>query len=66
VVGFVYYDKVRGDDSVEPTDQSLDAGDLCQLMALRSKAGGDEAMRHVHGVERAVTLLQEFLTVDEH
>jgi hypothetical protein len=32
-------------------------------MALRSKPGGDEAMRHVHGVERAVTLLQEFLTV---
>ena len=66
VMGFVNHDKVRSHDAVEPTDQSLDAGDLRQLMALRSKAGSNEAMRHVHGVERAVTLLQEFLTVDEH
>ena len=54
------------DDAVKPTDQSLHAGDLRQLMALRRKAGSDKAMRHVHGVERAVALLQEFLTVDEH
>jgi hypothetical protein len=65
VVSFVYHDKVRGDDAVEPTDQSLDRCDLRQLMAFRRKAGSDKAMRHVHRVERAVALLQEFLTVDE-
>ena len=64
VVGFVDYDEVGSDDTVEPADQSLHACDLRQLMALRSKAGGDEAMRHVHRVKRAVALLQEFLTVD--
>jgi hypothetical protein len=66
VMGFVYHDEVRSHDAVKPADQSLDAGDLCQLMALRCKARSDKAMRHVHGVERAVTLLQEFLTVDEN
>jgi hypothetical protein len=35
-------------------------------MAFRRKARRDEAMRHVHLRERAVALLQEFLTVDKH
>jgi hypothetical protein len=61
---FVYHDEVRRDDAVEPTDQSLHAGNLGELMAFRSEPCGNKAMRYVHGVERAVALLQEFLSVD--
>ena len=61
---FVDNDEVRSDDAVEPADERLDAGDLRELRAVGRKARSDEAMRHVHGLKRAVALLQEFGTVD--
>ena len=65
VVGFVDDDQVRRQDAVEPAHESLDAGDLRQLMAVGREPCGDESVRHVHGSKRAVALLQELGAVDE-
>jgi len=58
--------RVGRTDTFEPADERLDGSDLRGLRRVWSLAGGDDAVRDVHGAKGARGLQDEFLTMDEH